>query len=77
MRRALASELRQLQEIYNQQLKELEQLLEKLMPLVGTVTRKLHLLMLINIAVISWLFVFMFVLQEMPINWTLAISVKN
>lgn len=55
-------------------LKKLEQLLEELMPLVGAVTRKLRLLILINIAVISWLFVFMFVLQEMSLGWSLAIS---
>jgi hypothetical protein len=55
-------------------LKKLEKLLEKLMPLVGSATRKLRLLMLIGIAVIIWLFVFMFVLQEMQLGWALGIS---
>jgi len=59
----------------NSTLKKLEELLEKLMPLVGSATRKLRLLMLIGIAVIVWLFVFMFVLQEMNFNWVLGISV--
>jgi hypothetical protein len=55
-------------------LKKLEQLLAKLMPLVGSATRKLRFLMLMGIAVIIWLFVFMFVLQEMNLNWVLGIS---
>jgi len=44
------------------------------MPLVGSATRKLRFLMLTGIAVIIWLFVFMFVLQEMHLNWVLGIS---
>jgi hypothetical protein len=55
-------------------LKKLETLLEKLMPLVGSASRKLRLLMLIGIAVIIWLFVFMFVLQQWSLGWALGIS---
>jgi hypothetical protein len=55
-------------------LKKLEELLAKLMPLVGSATRKLRFVMLIGIAVIIWLFVFMFVLHEMNLNWALGIS---
>ena len=46
-------------------LKKLEKLLVKLMPLVGSATKKLRFLMLMGIAVILWLFVFMFVLQDL------------
>jgi hypothetical protein len=55
-------------------LKKLEKLLAKLMPLVGSATKKLRFLMLMGIAVILWLFVFMFVLQEMTLGWALGIS---
>lgn len=55
-------------------LQKLEKLLEKLMPLVGSATKKLRFLMLMGIAVILWLFVFMFVLQEMTLGWALGIS---
>jgi hypothetical protein len=55
-------------------LNKLEKLLAKLMPLVGSATKKLRFLMLMGIAVILWLFVFMFVLQEMTLGWALGIS---
>jgi hypothetical protein len=55
-------------------LKKLESLLEKLMPLVGSASRKLRLLMWIGIVVIIWLFVFMFVLQQWSLGWALGLS---
>ncbi|HHL19832.1 MAG TPA: hypothetical protein ENJ33_08860 [Thiothrix sp.] len=56
-------------------LKKLEKLLAKLMPLVGSATKKLRFLILMGIAVILWLFIFMFVLQKMTLGWALGISV--
>ncbi len=55
-------------------LKQLEKLLEKLMPLVGSATKKLRFLMFIGIMVIIWLFIFMFVLQKMSLGWAGGIS---
>ena len=56
-------------------LKKLEKLLAKLMPLVGSATKKLRFLIFMGIAVILWLFIFMFVLQKMTLGWALGISV--
>lgn len=55
-------------------LKKLEALLEKLMPLVGSASKKLRFLILTGLIVILWLFVFMFVLQKMSLGWAGGIS---